>query len=406
MKRIFPFCALWLVAGSGVVWAQPPTGNAPKAANPTNLGGARADMTPAEREAADQRALARRGDLQRILSARDAMTPEQDREKVRLEQEPLLRQSFNQAGFRDLKLQDAVVEFVAEQEKSRLPVREAAAKVYLALRSKMVAGEESIAPLLADLQSAVEVAKTGREAATQVLDAEVHFSTNPRLEALLALNGLVGDASWLTSDVFELGIQSAGGVVPYLPPNRARVAKPDANAAPQTPAQKAAADKAYLEAFHAGGDMARAMMKMTPVQLRESQLKTQEVLLRRTFAADKFQNPQLPDAVVALVAAQEKSREGVRARAAKIYLALTTRAAPTDVAAMNALLGDYLKAVETARNQREIATQALDRQISLTTNARLRALLTMKGLIGDASWFTGYVLPTGSLSLEALNVAL
>ncbi len=406
MKRIFPLSALLLVAGSRVILAQPPTGNAPKSPNPGNVGGVVA-RTPAEIAAEDKEILAGRADslklFSRINADLDAKTPAQDYEEMRRKEEPLLRQKFNQAGFNNLKLQDAVLDCVAAQEKSRLPVREAAAGVYRALRLKKVGDDEAFGAAMAAFSRALEVAQSERESATVALDGAVHFSANPRLEALLTLNGIVGEASYLTSDVTDLGDRSGMDMLPYRERNLKRRPVP-VDPATLTPAQQAEEDKKYLQAYHSGQNMAREMMKMTPAQYREWKGKLAEGTLRRSLGGYGVKDPKIQEAIVAFVAAQEKSRAKVRAAAKAVYGGVAPQTAPVTPAAMSARLTKYIAVAEGAKIEREAATLSLDQAIGLAAKPRLAACLALDGLLGEASWFAGYLLPDGALSLDALDV--
>lgn len=404
MNRVLIASALLLIAGNSV-FAQPATDTPSKTANPGNANGV---MTPAQQAEAEKQIPKMLAEAQQMRAAMSAMTPEQDQEAMRQREEPLLRQRLIQVGFKDRALQDAIVDFVAQQEKSRATVRACDARVYLSLRSR---DPQEISGALADYLKAVDEVKAERETATKELDGEIEFSSNPRLTAFLSLYGLVGDASWFTSNLYDVG--SPSGVAPFVHAARAKAnaatgATPQAivPAPPQTPAQKAESEKQYRDAFHAGQKMATEMVQMTPRQFQESMRKTHEVLLRREFAGAGFKDGATQDAIIAFWTEQEQSREEVRVAAGRVYEALTPHAVPTSQTEMKHRLSDYLNAVARARAERETATGALDGQIAFTANPRLKTLLTVKGLIGDASWFTGYVLPTGSQSLNALPVAL
>ena len=156
------------MSGAAMVQAQPDVGNQPKGANPPIAlpfpGGA---------------------DWQK-------MTPEQRREAVQKMVEQTLRASLGMLNYNDKALQDAVVDFAYQQEKSLEPVREAHRKVSQALINNAIADQE-ITLLMADLKAAETKARTRRKEALVDLDAEIGFTKKPRLAAFLSLMGFTGD---------------------------------------------------------------------------------------------------------------------------------------------------------------------------------------------------------------------
>ncbi len=144
------------------------------------------------------------------------------------------------------------------------------------------------------------------------------------------------------------------------------------------------------------------MAKMTPQQMREQMRKMQEQGLRLTFDRAGFKDRKLQDRILALIAEQEKTREKVRKAGAKVYLALEPQGIPTDKQGMTILLVNYLNAVDDAKEERETLTKALDKEIDFTSNPHLMALLTLQGIIGEASWFTSDVAMQGSMTIGSL----
>lgn len=110
-----------------------------------------------------------------------------------------LRQDLGEAGFGDKALQDAILDFVEEQDLAREAVRAKAALCAAAVKDQDVE-DAQIAKLLADYQAAAAQAQAKREAMLAALDAQVHFSDKPRLKTLLTLNGVLGSELWLTRD--------------------------------------------------------------------------------------------------------------------------------------------------------------------------------------------------------------
>lgn len=171
---------------------------------------------------------------------------------------------------------------------------------------------------------------------------------------------------------------------------------------PQTPEQKAAADQQMQEAIRKGQEQFAAMMKLTPEQQKEAMRKLKEQILRGTFTRAGFTDQKLQDRLIAFVAEQELSRQKVRVAANRVYLGLEPQGVPTDKQGMTVLLVAYLDAVEDAKDEREAATKTLDKEINFTSNPHLMALLTLNGLIGEASWFTGDVTMLGTMSIGSL----
>jgi hypothetical protein len=197
MNRAIIIPAFFLLAGTHLGFAQPAPDNAPIAANPANTNHLPADF--------DKKMEGMPANMKAFMK----LTPEQQREQMRQTEEKLLRSSCDRAGFKDLKLQDAVLAYVAEQEKSRSKVRTAANKVYLALEPRGNPTDKTGMALLVDnYLNAVEDEKEAREAATKALDKEIGLSDNPHLMGFLLLNGIIGDASWYTGHVILGGSMS------------------------------------------------------------------------------------------------------------------------------------------------------------------------------------------------------
>lgn len=211
MRKII-LTALLCGALTTVAHAQPNIKDAPKGQNPPNTG-RRGPQTPEEKAQAQQQI----EDIMRKAQEEGTrimhLSPAEQKKELQKIQEQMLRQQFENAGFKDKALQDAVLEFIAAQEKARGPVRRAANKVYLALEPN---GDPTTPAgmnlLLTNYFAAVDDAKAQREAATKDLDAKIHFSKNPHLTALLTLSGLISEASWYTSGVQMLGSMAIGSL--------------------------------------------------------------------------------------------------------------------------------------------------------------------------------------------------
>jgi len=179
---------------------------------------------------------------------------------------------------------------------------------------------------------------------------------------------------------------------------------PNTNVArgPQTPEQKAAADKQVEDVMRKAQEQGAAMMKMTPQQRQEAMRQLEEQMLRGTLTRSGFPDVKLQDRIYAFVAQQEQARQKVRMAANQVYLALQKRGMPADDQSMNLLLNRYLDAVEDVKDQRETATKSLDEDIKFSAQPRLVAVLTLNGIIGDASWLTGDVVLTGTMAIGSL----
>lgn len=178
---------------------------------------------------------------------------------------------------------------------------------------------------------------------------------------------------------------------------------PNIGRGPQTPEQKAEAERQMQEIMHKAQEQGMAMLKMSPEERKEAMHKLTEQILRRNLTRSGFADEKLQDRIIAFVAEQEKSRQKVRETASKVYLSLEKQEVPTDAKRMSLLLINYLNAVEAAKEGREAATKALDKAIDFTGKPHLMALLTLNGIIGDAAYFTGDVILTGVQSIGSLD---
>lgn len=103
-----------------------------------------------------------------------------------------IRKMLVQGGVADIATQDAVLAFVKEDTEARRPMREQGAKLFQALRAGAITDEQFLA-LVTDYRAAQQAEKVRREEAQDALDEKIHFTDNPRLEAMLLLAGLIGD---------------------------------------------------------------------------------------------------------------------------------------------------------------------------------------------------------------------
>ncbi|HEX8552115.1 MAG TPA: hypothetical protein VF681_11250 [Abditibacteriaceae bacterium] len=123
------------------------------------------------------------------------MTPEQRQqmEARRTEQRNLwLRQAMTGSGVTDAAAQTAIIDYMTEQEKTRVSLQEQAR----ALSAVLVKPETPDAELKTKLEAyraAVAAADAQRTADLSVLDEQVKYSTSPRVETLLSLLGVLGN---------------------------------------------------------------------------------------------------------------------------------------------------------------------------------------------------------------------
>ena len=127
-----------------------------------------------------------------------------------------LRAALSEAGFEDKALQDAILSFVEEQDLAREELRAIAARCSEALRDRDVA-EAEITRLLESYQAASAQALARREAALVKLEEKVRWKSNPRLQMLLRLRGVLGSEAWLAGDTLGESTDSFDLRVLYPP---------------------------------------------------------------------------------------------------------------------------------------------------------------------------------------------
>lgn len=119
-------------------------------------------------------------------------TPEQRQQMIMGFMETQLRQQMTGAGFEDKALQDPIIAFWRVQETARQPLRDETDQLMDGLRNKTATNDE-IGIMMRDVRDAVTAEKTRHDAAVKDLDAQVHYTKNARLEAILTVMGLLGD---------------------------------------------------------------------------------------------------------------------------------------------------------------------------------------------------------------------
>jgi hypothetical protein len=150
---------------------------------------------------------------QRRRGNRQELTPDQRQQMLQQrehQREQMLRATLTNSGFAEKALQDAVIDFVKEQEQSRMGVQDKLRKVAEALRTQAVT-DTQLATLLAEWRVATEAEKTRHEDARKALDAEIGYSQKPRLDALLSLMGITSDDASLAGGMGGRGGGFGGG---------------------------------------------------------------------------------------------------------------------------------------------------------------------------------------------------
>ena len=118
-----------------------------------------------------------------------ALTPEQRRQQT----EERLRALMVNLGIVAAPMQDAIIDYLAQDELERANLREAEKRLLAGLRRDVP--PERMRDLLGDYRGAIETDKTNRVAAQRRLDARVGYSLNAKLEATLWLMGVLGEGA-------------------------------------------------------------------------------------------------------------------------------------------------------------------------------------------------------------------
>jgi hypothetical protein len=151
-------CAGVLLAQTA--WAQPDPNDAPKADNPPEANRPRFNRNNGE--------------------------------QMRQQMEERMRAMLGQVGVNEKETQDSVLEFIKNDMEARRPLREQGMKLFQALRNGGVNDDQMLA-LVTDYRAAQEAETARREQAMKDFDAKVHYTKNPRLEAVLLLAGVIGE---------------------------------------------------------------------------------------------------------------------------------------------------------------------------------------------------------------------
>ncbi len=185
MKKTLLLLLIAACASASTCCAQPAE-DAGKGANPPNT-------ADAQKAAADKAMAEARKGMDKVM----AMTPAQLRAYMDQLAEQQLRTLMTANGLNDLELQEKVVLYTRAQSASRTKVREAGARLRDALMDKK-SSKELLASLLDEYTTAAEAERERRDKAEGALREDLEIKTNPRLEGVLQLYGIIGDDSWFS----------------------------------------------------------------------------------------------------------------------------------------------------------------------------------------------------------------
>ena len=122
-----------------------------------------------------------------------------------------MKQMMDAAGISDFDVQDAVVAYVADQNKARATLFQLAQAAATALQAPTVApinavdnggadtADAKVATTFEAYQTAVAAENDRQTAALKALDDKIHYSTTPRIKSFLTLVGI------LNNDVLAIG---------------------------------------------------------------------------------------------------------------------------------------------------------------------------------------------------------
>jgi hypothetical protein len=120
-----------------------------------------------------------------------------------------MRQMLQRAGVNDKAIQDVILEYVRTDFAARGQLREQGNRLWQAVRNEGVTDEQLLA-LITDYRAGQEAETARRKKAEADLDEKVHYTKNPKLEAMLLLGGLIGEVSGPTI-MYGGGFGGGGG---------------------------------------------------------------------------------------------------------------------------------------------------------------------------------------------------
>ncbi len=142
---------------------------------------------------------------------RQQLTPEERRQQI----EEKLRALMVNLGVTAAPTQDAILDYLAQDETSRATLREAEKKLMTGLSRDVP--PERMRDLLADYRGAIEADRDRRAVAQRNLDARIGYSLEPRLESVLWLMGVLGEgASKLPTSALVVSAPATAATSPQV----------------------------------------------------------------------------------------------------------------------------------------------------------------------------------------------
>lgn len=128
------------------------------------------------------------------------MTPEQRQqmqaqmeERRNTQRQEWLRQAMTASGLTDAVMQNAVINHMTAQEKTRVSLQEQARALSAMITNADTLDEKVLQTQLVAYRAAVAAANAKSTTDLAALDAQVKYSTNVRMETLLTLLGVIGN---------------------------------------------------------------------------------------------------------------------------------------------------------------------------------------------------------------------
>lgn len=142
-----------------------------------------------------------------------ALTAEQKRQQT----EEKLRALMINLGIKAAPAQDAILDYLAQDETSRAALRDAEKRLLNGLRRDVP--PERMRDLLDEYRGAVDKEQSSRAASQRTLDVRIGYSLDPKIEAVLWLMGVLGEgASKLPTSALAVRAIEAPAAVQPTPP--------------------------------------------------------------------------------------------------------------------------------------------------------------------------------------------
>lgn len=147
------------------------------------------------------------------IAQRKQLTPEERRQQT----EDKLRALMVNLGINGAATQDAIINYLAQDELAHANLREAEKRLLAGLRRDVP--PERMRDLLADYRKAIETDRDNRAIAQRNLDARVGYSLDLKLEAVLWLMGVLGaGASKLPTSALVINAPQTAATPPQVAP--------------------------------------------------------------------------------------------------------------------------------------------------------------------------------------------